>query len=314
MHKLLILGNSNIVRRRVLPAAQNIFESIDLGTRRPEAEFQTSKKGQVFSDYAEALKKSNASHVYVSLTNNLHDLWVRQALELGKNVIVDKPAFMDLDTAYELTNLADKKGLLLAEATVYSYHPQVHAIKNLFQEKASAPTRLFAQFSVPPFTKDNFRYDKNLGGGALLDMGPYAASVGRIFFNEAPKDVQCRILSKNQVETAFSVMCTYKDSRSFVGTFGFDTEYSNHIRVLSSNTLVTTDRFFTTNSDQVQNISFKNNNQDGQITVPAADSFSEFLRWAVKAEVPEKKTFMSDLIADAELVDRMRKSALKEIL
>ena len=49
--------------------------------------------------------------------------------------------------------------------------------------------------------------------------------------------IDCRLLSfggEENVETAFSVLATYPESRCVVGHFGFDTAYRNHIDILGS--------------------------------------------------------------------------------
>ncbi len=43
------------------------------------------------------------------------------------------------------------------------------------------PTHITVDFSFPPLDPENFRYKKDLGGGALNDLGPYAVSAGRVF-------------------------------------------------------------------------------------------------------------------------------------
>ena len=65
---------------------------------------------------------------------------------------------------------------------------------------------------------DNFRYRRALGGGALWDLGPYAAAVGRVFLDDEPASVACRVLARggpDGVETAF-----FEPSDGFAGCDG----------------------------------------------------------------------------------------------
>ncbi len=315
--KILVLGNSSIVRRRVVPAllAMEEVEKIDLATLRPEAAFAlpADRQGRIFSDYSEALEKTTAEWVYISTTNQAHSEWIRKALDSGRHVIVDKPACLNYATAEDLINLADKKSKILAEATVYTYHPQIQKIVDLFSEKNSSCSRLTTQFSVPPFEAGNFRYRKDQGGGALMDLGPYAVSLSRIFFAEEPTDVQCRITSKRgQVDISFSMLLSYSKGQSLLGQFGFDTEYTNHLRLLGPNLCAWADRVFTIGADQSQNIFFRSNNQEGQILVPSADSFCEFLKAVTRAGPAQTVQFKSNLLKDARLLDRMVQNAKKE--
>ncbi|MEI6125398.1 MAG: Gfo/Idh/MocA family oxidoreductase, partial [Pseudomonadota bacterium] len=189
MH-ILIIGYSAIVKKRVLPALKKIeaIRCIDIATQSSASRLSSEKTftGTAFTDYADALSKSTADIVYISLVNSSHAEWAEQALLKGCHVIVDKPCFIRFDDVKRLTNLARQKGLCLAEATAYAWHPQIQMVSDLFLQAGTQPTRLTVAFSFPPFAEDNFRYQKTLGGGALWDLGPYAVSPGRLFFKDQP--------------------------------------------------------------------------------------------------------------------------------
>ena len=78
--RVLILGHSAIARKRLLPALASLPEisGIEVASRRTS--------DAVFSDYATALTKSEASLVYISLVNSDHGIWAERALEGGRHV------------------------------------------------------------------------------------------------------------------------------------------------------------------------------------------------------------------------------------
>src|SRR5207248_10888592 len=121
--------------------------------------------------------------------NGEHLRWAQRALGQGRHVVVDKPAFLGLEQADRMLELAAKQGVCLAEATVFAYHPQVEFIRQQFRVADSAPCHVTATFSFPSMDPDNFRYRRALGGGALWDLGPYAAAVGRVFLDDEPASV-----------------------------------------------------------------------------------------------------------------------------
>ena len=57
----------------------------------------------------DAIYKSNANIVYISLTNSLHFSYALKSLNLNKNVIVDKPITLSLKQTEKLTKIARKK-------------------------------------------------------------------------------------------------------------------------------------------------------------------------------------------------------------
>jgi NDP-hexose-3-ketoreductase len=310
--QVLLLGYSSIARRRVLPtlAAMGV-QHIEIATRSaaPE-EMPPGRSGtRIFRDYAEALRQSEAELVYISVVNSLHAELAAMALETGHHVVIDKPATTDLSTARHLIQLAQSQDRLLAEATVYGYHPQIAVARQLFEEVGSQPTQLVAAFSFPPLEPENFRNDADLGGGALLDLGPYAVTPGRLFFGDAPHEVICRSFtpSSSQVENAFSVLATYPGGRSLVGHFGMTTGYINRLTVLGPDTTVTLDRVFSPPSDRVCQLRVNQHNQHRTVDVPAADNFALFLQAVLDAiERGDTESFAATLLADAVALDQLQ--------
>src|SRR5690242_15810133 len=124
--RLLILGFSSIAERRVIPAAAAVAAigeiSIASRSRKPPASWP--KQGGFFSEYESALRDGDADIVYISLPNVVHEQWTRAALAAGKHVIVDKPAMIACEAAERAVAEARRGKRLLAEATVFSRHPQ----------------------------------------------------------------------------------------------------------------------------------------------------------------------------------------------
>lgn len=314
--RVLILGYSSIVRRRVLPALRKIpsIESIDIATRHTtNLDEKQTFNIRLFNDYHTACSTSQAELVYISLINSEHALWAERVLQNGRHVIVDKPACTNLADAQKLVELADKKNLCCAEATVYLWHPQIHKAYTLFEQARTTPTRLTLSFSFPPFPNDNFRYQKHLGGGALLDLGPYAVTPGRIFFNAEPEEIVCRICSRHPetgVDTAFSVLALYPGGRSMVGHFDFNTEYRNHITILGPRMSIDINRVFTTPPDVENTLTVKSDNTITTMTIPAADAFLLFLNDVISAIMAnDYQRFAEICIADARALHRLRMSA-----
>ncbi len=311
--RILIIGYSRIVQRRVVDAlaAVGVVE-IDVASRRGgPVELPTGCAGRVFDDYATALQQSKADVVYISTPNSLHVCWAEMAVDLGFHVIVDKPAGIDLAETERIVSAAKANDRCVAESTVYSYHPQFAAVKGLFDQAGDRVVRVQSAFTFPPLSPDNFRYKKEMGGGALLDLGPYAVSVGRVFLEEEPVDVVCRFVEQGQdVDTSFSMLTTYSGGRSTVGHFGFTTAYSNRIVLLGTTLQVTLDRAFTTPADMENMICVRDGSGERNVVVPAADSFALFFSAVFDAiEKGDYSGFADAMLGDARMLAMMRNSA-----
>jgi dTDP-3,4-didehydro-2,6-dideoxy-alpha-D-glucose 3-reductase len=282
--KLLVLGVSDIFRRRVIPVLASAgVSSLDLcSASHIPCEAPAGIPTRTFSSYAEALVRSDAQAVYISTHNSLHSRLIQDALANGRHVAVDKPAFLSATETEAALDLARSRGLILAEATVWNEHPRAAAMKRLF-ERDGGPTRLSACFSFPPLPRGNFRMDKALGGGALLDLGPYAVSPGRFFFGCAPQEVTCHKLwtadapgSDSVVETSFACLLTYPGGRSFTGVFGFDTGYANTLQALGPGLAVRMDRAFTPPPDQHLEIECNGSRGPERESFAPSDAFAIF--------------------------------------
>ena len=73
-----------------------------------------------------------------------------------------------------IIKIAKEKNLAVAENFAFVYHPQIQKIKELIESNRIGNVQLIrSNFGFPFRSKNDFRYNKNLGGGALLDCGCY---------------------------------------------------------------------------------------------------------------------------------------------
>jgi len=314
---VLIVGLSNIVMRRVLPALKGLpqVERIDVATKKA-TDASTRKgwtHGEIYEDYEDALKRSQAHLVYVSLVNSEHERWTEAALEAGRHVVVDKPAFLGHERAQRMVELAQRRDVCLAEATVFGYHPQIGIARQLLEDAGSPPTRISMAFSFPPMDAGNFRYQRHLGGGALWDVGPYLVATSRLFFGAQPVSVDCRVLARNEtnVEIAFSALGIFPEGRSLVGQFGFDSAYLNRIQVIGRSLIVELDRAFTIPADYANTIRVTGANGASVVEVGPADAFRCFFEHVIgRIDAHDFSSLAADLLTDARVLDCYREAAL----
>lgn len=317
--RVLIIGYSKIVQKRILPALVQMpnITGIDIASHSLTSEtYQHKKDGHIFDNYEVALSTSKAKIVYISTVNSTHAEWAEKALRKGFHVVVDKPAFTTIEDAVKLTELSKKCNLCLAESIVYNYHPQIKLARDVFIKIKSKPTVLTATFSFPLLDYDNFRYKKELGGGALWDLGAYAVTPGRVFFNADPTEVFCQVRTrdrKRDIDTSFSLLAIYSEGRSMVGHFGFNTEYRNHLNILGSDVSVDMDSIFTTPAKMENELRIRQHNKSTILKTPIADSFLIFLQKVIDAiQIRNHHVFAEDLLTDASVLRRMRVAAGEE--
>jgi len=310
---VLLVGHSRIGQKRVLPALRSLGGIGQIGVASRRWKPAAPPDGvAVFHDYETAIAQSGADLAYISLENSNHAAWAEQALRRGMHVVVDKPAFLSFEDARRLSDLAASQRRCLAEATVFTFHPQMAALANVFEAAAAPPARVVALFSFPPLEASDFRYRKDRGGGALFDVGPYAVATSRLLFRRAPRSVSCQVHARRPdgVDTAFSVLMSYDGGGAFVGHFGFDTEYQNRLIAFGPGVAADLNRAFTLPPDAGNKLVLRRNNAESEVSIAPADSFAAFLRAvldAIRRGAWEDLT--RALLDDAELLARLRTSS-----
>ena len=142
-----------------------------------------------FNNYEELINSKDLDIVYISLPNSFHHEWSIKSIENNKNVLVEKPATLNLKQAHNINLSLKDKNLFYGEAFMYRYHPQINLllkiiknneIGNLVSMKSSFGvnllTKKFFFFNAKKINPQNRLFNKELGGGCILDLGCYPIS------------------------------------------------------------------------------------------------------------------------------------------
>ena len=185
MNKILILGYSSLVKRRIIGTLIRNNIPFDIASR--------SKKQKDFNaqnwyhGYEKALKNSDADIVYISLPNSLHYSWAMKALKKNFHTLVDKPSTINMSQLTKLIQVAKKRKKILSEAIFFNYHSQLsYLMKEIKKNKIQ---KLNANFLIPKPDKKSILSSSKLMGGVIMDMGPYISAVSRLFFKSYPKKI-----------------------------------------------------------------------------------------------------------------------------
>lgn len=303
--RLLMLGYSSIAERRVIPAAAKVavIDEISIASKSRPQPSGWPKAGRFFDDYETGLRESDPDIVYLSLPNAMHEHWTMKALAAGKHVIVDKPAMMTLPAAERAVQEARRNNRILAEATVFGFHPAFEALAAFVAEHGPLKC-VAAQFIIPPLPIANFRNHRELGGGCLLDMGPYAAGTMRILGGGSPSHVTALAGGRHPetgVDMGFSVQARLANGSIFSGHFSFEGEYQNRLLIVAGSGSMIIERVFSPPADHRMEWRRRVRNVESVVTSEVADTFARFLESVARAIASgDHEGFHRDLLDDAE--------------
>ncbi|WRT65254.1 uncharacterized protein IL334_002197 [Kwoniella shivajii] len=155
--------------------------------------------------YDGVYQDSNVDAIYVGTPHNLHFQNTKDALLAGKHVLCEKPFTIDIEELEELVTIAKEKNLFLMEAVWTRFHPIAYAVDEVLKSgKLGKPKRFAADFSMEydlDSKPDSNRFiDPALGGGSLLDMGPYPSVWAMLLVHRNPhnKDKNPKVVSSYQ--------------------------------------------------------------------------------------------------------------------
>ncbi len=274
-----VLGCSSIARRRTLPAIATVGSvrpAVVASRSRKTAESVAKEFGARPASHQELIDDPDIDAVYLSLPTGLHHEWTRRALLAGKHVLCEKPLTDNAAHTAALSDLAAELGLVLRENFAFLHHPQHERVRELVDEGRIGELRtVTATFGCPPLPAADVRYDRNLGGGALLDIGVYPIRLALLLLGERLSVVGAvlRVDEELGVDVSGHALLTSADGVVADLEFGFQHSYRSHYRLWGSKASLSTDRAFTPSAEHRPVLGIEEQDHAEQHILPAADQF-----------------------------------------
>ena len=282
-----ILGCANIAQRHIIPSLlglPNYFSIMGVASRSEAKANQLSNEFKIdaFTGYETLLEEEQLDAVYIPLPNSLHAEWIEKAFEKGLHVLVEKSLATSYDDVQRLNKMALEKNLVLVENFQFRFHRQISVIKDLLKEGEIGELRsVRSSFGFPPFLdKDNIRYKKELGGGALLDAGAYPVKISQIILGN---DIEVAASSlwyneSKEVDIWGGAYLKQKNGNLFSEiAFGFDNFYQCNLELWGSKGKIIGNRIFTSPPGAKAEIILESNNGKKIITIDADNHFKNIL-------------------------------------
>ena len=142
------------------------------------------KNLNVFKNYDELILSPKIDAIYVATLNNTHKEIVVKGLNNNKKILCEKPLGMNVYEVDEIYKHIKEKKNIFFEAIAYRSHPQLVKLFEILKDKKIGKIKKIEAnfgFKLRKINKDSRLFNKDLGGGSILDLGCYPISFFNLF-------------------------------------------------------------------------------------------------------------------------------------
>lgn len=330
MKRIGIICPSEIAFRRFLPALKEAacFEYAGvaiankeefvgatdeiLAKERAKAQtFVDNYGGRIYEGYRNLIESNDIDAVYLPLPPGLHYQWAKVALNDGKHILVEKPCTTALANTQDLLQEADNKQLAVHENYMFAFHDQLKAINDIVVSGEIGDVRLYrVSFGFPMRAQNDFRYNKALGGGALLDCGGYTFKCASLLLGPTAKMkyAQSNNIDGFSVDMYGSAALVNDKGVTAQVAFGMDHNYKCELEVWGSKGTLYTNRILTAPAGLVPEVVIRKGNDEEKRNLPADDAFKKSILHFNKCieDNATREENYETLLCQAKLVDSFK--------
>lgn len=193
-----VLGTGVIANETATAMAKNGRRLYAVGNRTHEKAVAFAEKygiEKVYDDFNDMFTDPDIDIIYITTPHNTHIDFMKKAIENKKHILVEKSITLNSDELSEAVKLARKNGLIIGEAMTIYHMPIFKELKKILDSDELGRVNLItANFgSFKPYDMNNRFFNRNLAGGAMLDIGVYALSFVRYFFDSSPNNTLSQV-------------------------------------------------------------------------------------------------------------------------
>ncbi len=270
---------------------QDVVNRQQASEKEKAGKFISSYGGRLFESYGSLVSSPLIDAVYLPLPPALHYKWAKLALENDKHVLAEKPFTTSLSDTETLLDIAKEKNLTLHEDYMFVYHNQIQAINEIIRSGEIGKVRHYRiQFGFPRRAAGDFRYNKSLGGGALLDCGGYTLKYASLLLGASARLTTSSSYYEENEEVDIFGSATLVNTEGVVAqlSFGMDCNYKCMIEAWGSQGTLTTGRVLTAPDGFEPDVIIRKGNDEEVRKLPSDEAFVKSIR------------FFADCIEDRE--------------
>jgi predicted dehydrogenase len=175
-----------------------------------------SKKA--YDSYEKLVKDSQVDAVYIATPHRFHKEHTLLCLRHKKAVLCEKPFAMNLQDVTEMVEVAKEHNVLLMEALWTFFLPHFNYVIDVVKsEKFGKLKSLEADFGFfHPYDIEHRLFNKQLGGGSLLDIGIYPIFVALSSLGKPKSIAAAATFFDNGADSSCSLIFDYGITKAYL--------------------------------------------------------------------------------------------------
>ena len=166
---------------------------------------------KVYQEIDQVFEDPEVDIIYISTPHNTHINYLRKALAAGKHVLCEKSITLNSEELAEAIQLAEENHVKLVEAMTIFHMPIYRKLSEIVDSGKLGSLKVIQMNfgSYKEYDMTNRFFNRNLAGGALLDIGVYALSFVRWFMTSQPTDMVSQVkLAPTGVDEQAGILLT----------------------------------------------------------------------------------------------------------
>jgi predicted dehydrogenase len=192
-----VVGVGNISQVAALPAFGHASENSELvalvsSDREKLAKLADRYAIEVIGSYDEledVCKRGRVDAIYLATPNSTHREFVERAARVGVNVLCEKPMALSVAECESMARTCDDHRVKLMIAYRLHFEEANMSAVEILQSGGIGTARAFSSVFCQQVRPGDIRTRRDLGGGALYDVGIYCINAARYLFRDEPVEV-----------------------------------------------------------------------------------------------------------------------------
>lgn len=188
---------------------------------------------KTYTDPDKMIADPNIDIIHIATPHTFYYEYIKKALNAGKHVFCKKAITVNARQFDEVEKLAKEKGLILTEGFTLYHMPIYKKVTDLIKAGKLGQIKMIqVNFgSLKDYDPKNRFFNKDLAGGALLDIGGYATAFARTFLDESPESILTTVkFFETSVDEQSGIIM--KNTKDQMVVMALAIELNNHSAVL----------------------------------------------------------------------------------